>query len=135
MTLRNYLASAAHSSYVRQGARQRRGQVLCNRRVDGPYTHLPNWLIQGVRPDAGSVPGTHLHRVPSARLEAAIREGFKVCRIGRDACYKALNEHEGRALARHIVVRDAASGRIRHRRWEFTLTPDSGRSKTPGYYQ
>jgi hypothetical protein len=47
MTLRNYLASAAHSSYVRQGARQRRGQVLCNRRVDGPYAHLPNWLIQG----------------------------------------------------------------------------------------
>ncbi len=52
-----------------------RGTVLCNRRVDGPYTVLPNAIVQGSRSDARAVPAAGLHRFIAGGLEPADRSG------------------------------------------------------------
>ena len=102
----------------------KRRPVLCNRRVDGKYTLLPNAIVQG----KGLKLTLNEFRVLS--LIASLPEDWnlhieqvaKTCGIGRDAVYDAIHGLQEHRLARHLVAR-GARGRIRARRWEFTLTP------------
>ena len=100
---------------------QERDPVLCNRRIDGPYTVLPNRIVQGsdLTPDefrllayVASLPSDWNLRIPQAA---------KRCGMSPELAYKALNGLVGRDLARHVtkVVR----GKIAAGWWEFTLTP------------
>jgi hypothetical protein len=98
--------------------------ALCNRpRVDGPYTVLPNTLVQskGIKltPNEFRV----LAYIASVPEDWSLKIGqvADVCAMGRDAVYDAIHGLQDHGLARHLIAREG--GRIRARRWEFTLTP------------
>jgi hypothetical protein len=105
------------------GARPARGPVLCNRRVDGRYTILPNAIVQGTEVKLTPNEFRVLSLIASLPEDWNLRieQVAKTCCIGRDAVYDAIYGLQEHHLARHLVAR-GERGRIRARRWEFTLT-------------
>jgi hypothetical protein len=103
--------------------KQTRGTVLCNRRVDGPYTVLPNALVQSKNIKLTPNEFRALAYITSVPEDWDLRpeQAAKVCDMGRDAWYDALYGLQGHRSARHMVAREG--GRIKARRWEFTLSP------------
>ena len=107
-----------------QDARPARGPVLCNRRVDGRYTILPNAIVQGTAVKLTPNEFRVLSLMASLPEDWNLRveQVAKTCGIGRDAVYDAIYGLQEHHLARHLVAR-GERGRIKARRWEFTLTP------------
>jgi hypothetical protein len=104
-----------------------RGTALCNRRVDGPYTVLPNSIVQGdLSPDAFRL----VAYVASLPEDWSLRaeKTWKLCKLTRNRYYDALKELCERKLARNLTKR-SPNGKIESTRWEFTLTP--GQWKEP----
>ena len=101
-----------------------RGPVLCNRRVDGRYTILPNAIVQGTEIKLTPNEFRVLCLIASLPEDWNLRieQVGKTCGICRDSVYDAIYGLQEHRLARHLVARDER-GRIRARRWEFTLTP------------
>jgi hypothetical protein len=104
--------------------RPARGPGLCNRRVDGRYTMLPNAIVQGTEVKLTPNQFRVLCLIASLPEDWNLRieQVAKTCCMGRDAVYDAIYGLQEHRLARHLVAR-GERGRIRARRWEFTLTP------------
>lgn len=108
----------------KQEKRSTRGTVLCNRRVDGNYTMLPNNIVQSeivnLSPEAFRLLAYVASRPETWELRT--KPTAEHCSMGRDRVRNACNELEQHGLARFVEARET-SGRIKLRQWEFTLTP------------
>jgi hypothetical protein len=115
-------AAMATDDDQQEGRQPRRGTVLCNRRVDGPYTILPNAIVQDSELTANAFRVlAYIASLPED-WHLRVEKAAKRCNLSRNVFYAASKDLEERGYARH-AVEIAPSGRIVSRRWEFTLTP------------
>ena len=71
------------------------GTVLCNRRVDGPYTLLPNTIVQGPELTANAFRVLAFIASLPEDWHLRIEQAAKRCKLSRNLFYAAIKELEG----------------------------------------